>query len=196
MESLKLIIFVMIGFIIGLLLSFESQFVDQMSEITLLLLLLLIGIELRNSGIALKQILLNTKGLAIAGVVTITSLIGGLLSAWYLDIPYQHGLAMASGFGWYSLAGILMTDALGPVYGGASFLIELFRELTAILLIPMCIHRYPCTAIGYSGATALDFTLPIIQTSGGVKCVPIAIVSGFILSLLVPLMMVFFVSFG
>ncbi|MGB1322041.1 MAG: LysO family transporter, partial [Vibrio gallaecicus] len=48
--------------------------------------------------------------------------------------------------------------------------------------------------IGYAGATAMDFTLPVIQTTGGVRCVPVAIVSGFILSILVPVLMLFFVS--
>ncbi|WP_305416415.1 LysO family transporter [Photobacterium leiognathi] len=32
---------------------------------------------------------------------------------------------MASGFGWYSLAGILIGDGLGSVFGGAAFLNEL-----------------------------------------------------------------------
>ncbi len=87
-----------------------------------------------------------------------------------------------------------MGDAFGPVFGGASFMIELLRELVALVLIPMLITRKPCSAIGYAGATAMDFTLPVIQTTGGVRCVPIAIVSGFILSLLVPVFMLFFVS--
>ena len=107
---------------------------------------------------------------------------------------FYKQMAMASGFGWYSLAGILMGDAFGPVYGGASFMIELLRELVALVLIPLAIRTKPCTAIGYAGATAMDFTLPVIQTTGGVRCVPIAIVSGFILSLLVPVLMLFFVS--
>ncbi|MEI5710464.1 LysO family transporter, partial [Streptomyces brasiliscabiei] len=84
--------------------------------------------------------------------------------AFILDIPIYRALAMASGFGWYSLSGILMGDAFGPVYGGASFLIELMRELVALALIPMFIGRKPCTSIGYAGATAMDFTLPVIQT--------------------------------
>jgi uncharacterized membrane protein YbjE (DUF340 family) len=87
-----------------------------------------------------------------------------------------------------------MGDAFGPVYGGASFMIELLRELISLVLIPMFISRKPCTSIGYAGATAMDFTLPVIQTTGGVRCVPVAIVSGFILSLLVPVLMLFFVS--
>ncbi|WP_375753798.1 lysine exporter LysO family protein [Vibrio sp. HN007] len=194
MESIKLIAVVGSGLVVGLLLPIDLSWVDTASEWILFVLLFLIGIQLRNSGLTLRQILLNKRGMIIALVITLSSWCGGLISAFVLDIPYFRGLAMASGFGWYSLSGILMGDAFGPVYGGASFMIELLRELVALILIPMVIKTRPCTAIGYAGATALDFTLPVIQTSGGVRCVPIAIVSGFILSLLVPVFMLFFVS--
>lgn len=194
MESIKLVLVVGGGLGVGLLWPYSLDWVNLGSEMVLLVLLFLVGIQLGNSGISLKQVLLNPKGISIALVVLCSSLIGGAIAAWLLDIPINYGLAMASGFGWYSLAGILMGDALGPVYGGASFLIELSRELIAIVLIPIIISRYPMTAIGYAGATALDFTLPIIQTSGGVKCIPIAIVSGFILSFLVPILILFFVA--
>ena len=194
LESAKLLLAVAAGLAFGLLSGIELTWVESASEIILLALLFLIGIQLRNSGLSLRQILLNKHGIIIAGVILSTSLIGGLIAALFLDIPLNHGLAMASGFGWYSLAGILMGDALGPVYGGAAFLNELMRELVALLLIPTLIHRYPVTSIGYAGATAMDFTLPVIQNCGGIRCVPIAIVSGFILSLLVPFLMLFFVS--
>ncbi|WEM41360.1 lysine exporter LysO family protein [Photobacterium sp. DA100] len=194
MESLKLIVVVAGGLVIGLVTGIELGWVDQASEVILLLLLFLIGIQLRNSGMTLKQILLNKKGIIIALTIIATSLPGGLIAAWLLDLPYNQGLAMASGFGWYSLAGILIGDSLGPVMGGVAFLNELLRELVALSLIPMMITRYPSTAIGYAGATAMDFTLPVIQNCGGIRCVPIAIVSGFILSLLVPVLMLFFLS--
>lgn len=194
LESIKLVFVVGGGLVLGLLLPIPLDWVDPASEGILLILLFMIGIQLRNSGMSLRQIIINKKGMSIAAVIIVTSWIGGLAAAWLLDLPYNYGLAMASGFGWYSLAGILMGDALGPVYGGASFLLELTRELVAIILIPLLIARYPLTAIGYGGATAMDFTLPIIQTTGGVKCVPIAIVSGFILSVLVPILMLFFVA--
>ncbi|GAL12024.1 putative surface protein [Vibrio astriarenae] len=168
--------------------------VDAASEGILIVLLFFIGIQLRNSGLTLKQIILNKQGMVLALVIILTSWLGGVTAAWLLDISIYQGLAMASGFGWYSLSGILMGDAFGPVFGGASFLIELARELVALVMIPMLIRRLPCTAIGYAGATAMDFTLPVIQTTGGVRCVPVAIVSGFILSLLVPVLMLFFVS--
>ncbi|MCG9678603.1 lysine exporter LysO family protein [Vibrio sp. Isolate24] len=194
MESVKLIAVVGGGLFAGLMLPIDLSWVDTASEWILFVLLFFIGIQLRNSGLTLRQILLNKHGMIIALVIIATSMIGGIVAAVLLDIDLYRGLAMASGFGWYSLAGILMGDAFGPVYGGASFMIELLRELIALVLIPLAIRSRPCTAIGYAGATAMDFTLPVIQTTGGVRCVPIAIVSGFILSLLVPVLMLFFVS--
>ncbi|MGR5238807.1 lysine exporter LysO family protein [Vibrio alfacsensis] len=194
LESSKLIIVVGGGLMLGLLLPIGLSWVDTASEWILFLLLFFIGIQLRNSGLTLRQILLNKQGMAIASIIIASCMIGGTIASVLLEIPLYKALAMSSGFGWYSLAGILMGDAFGPVFGGASFLIELMRELVALVAIPLFIRRYPCTAIGYAGATAMDFTLPVIQTTGGVRCVPIAIVSGFILSLLVPVMMLFFVS--
>lgn len=194
LESIKLIFVVGAGLLLGLVLGLDLSWVESASEWILFILLFFIGVQLRNSGLTLKQILLNKHGMIIAAVVIITCWIGGFLAALILDIPVYQALAMASGFGWYSLSGILMGDAFGPVYGGASFLIELMRELVALVLIPMFIGRKPCTSIGYAGATAMDFTLPVIQTTGGVRCVPVAIVSGFILSLLVPFLMLLFVS--
>ena len=194
LESVKLIVVVGGGLVVGLLLPIDLSWVDTASEWILFLLLFFIGIQLRNSGLTLRQILLNKQGMAIAAVVIATCMLGGVLAALLLDLPLYQALAMASGFGWYSLAGILMGDAFGPVFGGASFLIELMRELVALVAIPLFIRSYPCTAIGYAGATAMDFIVPVIQTTGGVRCVPVAIVSGFILSLLVPVMMLFFVS--
>ncbi|WKY56998.1 lysine exporter LysO family protein [Vibrio sp. SNU_ST1] len=194
MESAKLILVVGSGLIAGLVLPIGLDWVDTASEWILFVLLFFIGIQLRNSGLTLRQILLNKHGMVIAIAIITTSMLGGIIAAYVLDIPLFKALAMSSGFGWYSLAGILMGDAFGPVYGGASFMLELLRELVALVLIPVLIRSYPCTSIGYAGATAMDFTLPVIQTTGGVRCVPVAIVSGFILSLLVPILMLFFVS--
>ncbi|MDF9433268.1 lysine exporter LysO family protein [Chromohalobacter israelensis] len=168
---------------------------EPLAEWALYLLLALIGCQLRNSGMPLKQILLNRHGLAIAICVALSSLLGGLLAAPLLDLRWNEGLAMAAGFGWYSLSGILIGDQLGPVLGGVAFFNDLARELFAFLLIPLVIHRATPLAIGYGGATSMDFTLPVIQQHGGVSCVPIAIVNGFLLSLLSPPLILLLLSF-
>ncbi|WP_375057569.1 lysine exporter LysO family protein [Zobellella sp. DQSA1] len=194
LDSAKLCLVIVGGVLLGQFLDPEWFAVDSLSEWALMLLLLLIGVQLRNSGMKLRQILLNPWGLAIALVVMSSSWLGGLAGAWLLDMPLTHGLAFASGYGWYSLSGILISDQLGPVLGSAAFLNDLARELVAILIIPALMRRHPSCAIGYGGATAMDFTLPVLQRSGGVTVVPMAIVSGFILSLAAPVFILSFLS--
>lgn len=195
--SLALVGVVVLGVALGLLgrgLVGLHDGAETLAEWVLYALLALIGCQLRNSGMALRQILLNRHGLAIALMLAATSLVGGLIAAPLLDLRASEGLAMAAGFGWYSLSAILVGDALGPALGGVAFFNDLARELLAFVLIPLVIHRHTALAIGYGGATSMDFTLPVIQQHGGVTCVPVAVVSGFILSLLSPPLLLFFLS--
>lgn len=103
LESLKLCFVVIAGFVLGLSgLSFLQHATDA-SEYTLIFLLFLVGIQLRNSGMTLRQILLNRRGMLIALVVVASSMVAGVINAFLLGLPIKTGLAMASGFGWYSL---------------------------------------------------------------------------------------------
>ncbi|MFD2191892.1 lysine exporter LysO family protein [Pistricoccus aurantiacus] len=197
--SLALVGVVILGVLVGLALDWLGLerlhgVAEPLAEWVLYVLLALIGCQLRNSGMSLKQILLNRHGLVIAVTVVASSLIAGLIAAPLLSLSWNEGLAMAAGFGWYSLSGILIGDQLGPVLGGVAFFNDLARELLAFILIPLTIHRATPLAIGYGGATSMDFTLPVIQQHGGVACVPIAVVSGFILSLLAPPLILLFLS--
>ncbi|MGR3182679.1 lysine exporter LysO family protein [Enterobacter cancerogenus] len=192
LESLKLCGVVVLGFLLGLTGWSFLQHATEASEYTLIFLLFLIGIQLRNNGMTLKQIVLNRRGMMVAVIVVVSSLVAGIINAFILGLPLKTGLAMASGFGWYSLSGILLTESFGPVIGSAAFFNDLARELIAIMLIPGLVRRSRSTALGLCGATSMDFTLPVLQRSGGLEMVPAAIVHGFILSLLVPVLMAFF----
>lgn len=188
LESLKLCGVVIAGFALGLSQWKPLTFASQASEYALLFLLFLVGLQLRGSGMTLRQILLNRRGMMVALTVFASAMAGGLLAALALDLPLKTGLAMASGFGWYSLSGILMTESFGPVIGSAAFFNDLLRELLAIMLIPALIGRHRSSALGLCGATSMDFTLPVLQRSGGTEIVPAAIVHGFVLSLLAPVL--------
>ncbi|EIX3545477.1 TPA: L-lysine exporter LysO, partial [Escherichia coli] len=76
LESLKLCGVVVIGFAIGLSGLAFLQHATEASEYTLILLLFLVGIQLRNNGMTLKQIVLNRRGMIVAVVVVVSSLIG------------------------------------------------------------------------------------------------------------------------
>ncbi|BDH46520.1 membrane protein [Salmonella enterica subsp. enterica serovar Choleraesuis] len=194
LESLQLCGVVVLGFIVGLSGWQFLRHATEASEYTLILLLWLVGVQLRNSGMSLKQIVLNRRGMMVASIVVVSSLIAGMINAMILGLPLKVGMAMASGYGWYSLSGILMTESYGPVIGSATFFNDLGRELIAIMLIPALARRSRSTALGLCGATSMDFTLPVLQRSAGVEIVPAAIVHGFILSLIVPILLALFAA--
>ena len=82
----------------------------------LMLLLLLIGIQMRNSGMHLRRILLSPWGMKIAATVIVSQLArqpAGPHNYWACPLP--TGWPMSSSFGWYSLSGILVADKLEPV---------------------------------------------------------------------------------
>lgn len=192
LDSLKLCGVLVLGVMLGLTGVGILKHATSAGEYTLMFLLFLVGIQLRNSGMSLRQIVLNRRGMMVALVVLTTSMLAGLINALLLNLPFKTGLAMASGFGWYSLSGILMTESFGPVIGSASFFNDLIRELLAIMLIPGLMNRSRSAALGLSGATSMDFVLPVLQRSGGIEVVPAAIVHGFLLSLLAPVLIALF----
>jgi len=192
LDSLKLCFVVVAGFLLGLTQMHWLTYASQASEIALIFLLALVGIQLGNSSMTLRQIVLNRRGMLVASVVGISSLGGGIIAALLLNLPLKTGLAIASGYGWYSLSGIVLSDALGPVLGSSAFFNDLARELCAIMLIPTLVRSNRSAALGLCGATSMDFTLPVLQRSGGLDMVPPAVVHGFLLSLLAPILMALF----
>ena len=196
LAGLKPLVAVIAGLLAGYYLLPDMPMAEQLATWALMFLLFLIGLQLRNAGLSLRKLLMNRQGLGIALALTVSSLAAGAVLIPWLGLPWHDALAVASGFGWYSLSGIVIGEALGPAWGGVAFLNDVLREIVALAIIPLLITSRPAMAIGYGGATAMDFTLPVIRSSGGLPCVPVAIASGFLLSFLSPVLMGVFLSLG
>lgn len=194
LESLLLCGTVFGGGLIGFFSKGVVDFPLHSSTFVLVVMIFCVGIQLRNSGIPLRQAFLNRRGLWTSIVFILSSLVGGVIAAYLLGLPLLNTLALASGFGWYSLSSVLLNEAWGPVYGSIAFFNDLGREIFCLFTIPLFMRLFPSTAIGLAGATALDCTLPIIQRSGGIQVVPLAISFGFIINLAVPLLLAFFIG--
>ncbi|MCL1622697.1 lysine exporter LysO family protein [Moraxella sp. Tifton1] len=176
-----------------------AQFIPPKSSTTVLLmgLLFLVGISIKGSGISLKEAMLNKKGVQISIVFTLSTLLAGVVFALiFQDVSITKGLALSSGFGWYSLSGPVMTDAYGAVWGSVALLNDLIREIFALIFIPYFMRYSSSAAIGLGGVTSLDFTLPTLTASGGTKIIPTIISFGFITNIISPIMMVFFSTLG
>ena len=116
------------------------------------------------------------------------SLAGGLAAAPFLGLGPGKAMALAGGFGWYSLSGVLIADMGDPALGSAAFLANMIRESIALVSIPfLASTRRPELAIGVGGATAMDVTLPLVESSAGPALVPASFASGALLSLAVPI---------
>ena len=165
--------------------------------VLLMILLFLVGICLNGLGVSLKQVLFNRYGLMLSIVFMGATLAGGaVFSLLFADVSVWQGLALASGFGWYSLSGTVMTDAYGVIWGSVALFNDLGRELIALLFIPYVMRYYPSVAIGLGGVTSLDFTLPTLTQAGGVQITPLIVSFGFITNVVSPILMVVFSAMG
>ncbi|WP_107860721.1 LysO family transporter [Neisseria weaveri] len=193
--SIKQMGCVVSGFALGVALPEFLLPPENLGTYCLMLMVLLVGVQLSSSGVRLRQVLVNKRGVQTSIGIILSSLAGGLLfSALMPGVSWIKGLALASGFGWYSLSGIVMTEAYGPVWGSVALLNDLSREFFALVFIPILMRRYPSAAVGVGGATSMDFTLPVIQSAGGLQVVPLAISFGFIVNVIAPFLMVVFSS--
>lgn len=193
--GIKQISVVLLGVAVGKLLPPAWLPPDFAATGALMLLVFVVGLQLRGGGIALRQVLLNKRGWQTALVFMFSCAVSGYLFAWMQpETTLVQGLALSSGYGWYSLSGIVMTSAYGAQWGSVALLNDLLRELFALIFIPMLMRRFPSAAVGVGGATSLDFTLPVIQQAGGLAVVPVAISFGFIVNVLSPFLMVVFAA--
>jgi uncharacterized membrane protein YbjE (DUF340 family) len=160
----------------------------------LLIFIFLIGVELAFT--QFDRSWLSWKILLVPVAAFIGSCLAAIVNYFILSNHYSLNevMALAQGYGWYSMSGILFTELHSAKLGGIALLTDLFREIFAILLMYCLGWRFPRSAISSAGATSMDVTLAMVKQSCGTHYVPHAMMSGLILSLLAPLLISLFLS--
>ena len=193
--SLAILITLVLGIAAGYTMpeSF-SAFLDSASSYMLLILLFSVGIDMGLNKEVFQRIReLGLKILLIPFGVVLGSLGGGIVCALLMSMPVKESLAISSGLGWYSLSGILITEAGNSVAGTVSFLSNVFREVLTFIIVPfVASHMNGYCAIASAGATAMDTTLGLISKNTGAEIAVISFVSGVICSLVVPVLVPLF----
>lgn len=164
--------------------------IDKISTFALCFFILSVGIDIgRNKEIFIDLKKQGFKILLIPFSTVIGTLIGGVICSFIFNMSLSLGLSISSGFGWYSLSGILLAKLIGPEIGAISFLSNVFRELIAVLTISLIAKKLNYfSSISVAGATAMDSTLPIISEATNEKTVLISFISGAVLTILVPIL--------
>ncbi|WP_018300343.1 lysine exporter LysO family protein [Fangia hongkongensis] len=187
-QSCKYLLYLVIGAFLGIYFGVKLNNISLIIDGILIITLFIIGMQMRREGHSLTQLLKNKTGIIVACILIISSLVTGLILGLIFQISIPHALMITSGFGWYSLSSILNAQLINAHYGTITFFIDFSREILAILLIPTFAKRFGVELLGYSGATAMDFTLPVIKDNIGMHAVPVAISSGFILTIATPIL--------
>ncbi|QGU94669.1 DUF340 domain-containing protein [Clostridium bovifaecis] len=170
---------------------------EIVSTIALNLLILSVGIDVGSNKETIKDLKkAGPKILLIPFSIILGSFLGGAITSFLYDLPIKSGLSIASGFGWYSLSGVMLTNLDSAHIGTIAFLTNIFRELIAVMLIPIIaakLNHY--TAIAPAGATSMDTTLPLISEVTSPDITVISFLNGVVLSSLVPIFISFFYTF-
>lgn len=172
---------------------------NDFSAYALYALVFLVGIGM---GAEIKQSLELVKTMHVRILlVPFTTVIGTLLgvSIFSLIAPsfsLQDSLAVGSGLGYYSLSSLYITQVKGEMLGVIALLANLIRELLTLIFAPALAKYFGKLApIMSAGATSMDTCLPVITQAVGKQYAMLSIFHGTILSILVPFLVMFILSF-
>ena len=179
---------VIAGIAMALVTPWFDWFESSMITIILYLLLFLVGMQMVQHEVDLIPLLKSPLMFLLPLSTVLGTYLGALVFPLVSTYTLRDSLALVSGFGWYSLSGVLISSLGDPQLGAVSFLSNLFRESLAFILIPIvsALSHASFSAISIAGATSMDVTLPLLKKILGDSVVPLAIAHGVIMTLLAP----------
>lgn len=158
------------------------------SDLVLYLLMFLVGISIgMHEGIWAKIRQYHIKAFLIPAGIIAGSLLGGAVCAPLLGVSLRDATMVASGLGWYSLAGVTIGNLAGAQLGSIAFLSSLMREILSFFLIPGISRRlnyYTC--IAPAAATSEDTTLSMMVRFTDEETVVLSVFNGVVCSAAVP----------
>ena len=117
---------------------------------------------------------------------------GAAIAFLVLQRTITDCLAISSGFAYYSLSSIFLTEYRGIELGTIALVANLVREAITLLGTPLLARIFgPLAPSSAGGATTMDTTLPIITHTCGQRFTILAIFHGFIVDFSVPFLVTF-----
>ena len=189
-------------FVLGLLLArwgiLPAELVENdFSMYALYGLMFLVGMSVGSDTKALKALREQDLKIVLVPLATILGTLAGSVLVG-LGLPGRSltdCLAVGSGFGYYSLSSVFITEYRGAELGTLALTANIIREIITLLGTPLLVCWFGKLApICAGGATTMDTTLPVITRFSGKEFVVISIFHGFIIDFSVPFLVTFFVK--
>lgn len=188
-ESFVILLFFCAGVLLGRLDVLPSAIAESDAATWIVYLMLAaVGMGL-GFDVRAWRILRELKGWVLAvPAVIILGTAAGAIGAWLLlnDMSLRDVLAVAAGFGYYSLSSMLIAREADASLASMALLANMARELAALVFAPLLVRLAgglgPLAAAGAASDTCLSV---IIRTSGERNAI-LAIFSGMLITVLVP----------
>lgn len=197
--SLIIVGFFVLGAVCGLYHLIPYDFAQsELSFHALCALMFSVGVSIGNDPQTLRNFRSLNPRLAFLPAATILGTLAGC-AAVSLFLPHRSAtecMAVGSGFAYYSLSSIFITEYKGAELGTIALLSNIAREIITLLFAPLMVRWFGNLApISAGGATTMDTTLPIITRYSGQGFVVVSIFHGFVVDFSVPFLVTFFCSF-
>ena len=206
--SLIVVAFFVLGLFVGHSDCLPSWFMSsQTSFVALCALLLFVGMGIGLNPNMMRDIKSLSPRLALLPLITILGSWMGAVVAYvvmssdlcplFQQRSLTSCLAIDSGFAYYSLSSIFITEYRGAELGTIALLANIVREMITLLLAPILAKWFgPLAPITAGGATTMDTTLPIIAQASGQKYVALSIYHGFVTDFSVPFLVTMWCTIG
>lgn len=190
-ESLIVLLYFSLGVLAGRLDFLPSgalELVHEASTLAVYAMLAAVGLTL-GFDVRAWRILRDLKGwvVLVPLVIVIGTFLGGLAAWSMLDMSLRDVMAVAAGFGYYSLSSMLINQLADVSLGSMALVSNMVRELVTLLFAPLMARIFgglgPLSAAG----AASDTCLPAIIRTSGERNTILGIFSGMVLTIAVPL---------
>jgi uncharacterized membrane protein YbjE (DUF340 family) len=197
--SLIIVSFFIAGVLIGYYGWIPTDDIDasNLSFYALCALMFFVGLSVGSDTKTLKSFRSLNPRLMLLPFVTIAGTLAGsaVVSMLLKHRSLADCLAVGSGFGYYSLSSIFITQYKGAELGTIALLSNIARELITLLFAPFIVRYFGKLAlISSGGATTMDTTLPVILRYSGQNLLIVSIYHGFLVDFSVPWLVVLFCS--
>jgi len=187
--SLIILSFFAAGLLLGVYRVLPASWLDyDYSFYVLAALMFSVGFSLGHQPDTIQQFRrIHSRVLFLPLTTVVGTFLGVLIVSFFSERSVIDFLAIGSGFGYYSLSSILITEYKGIELGTIALLANILREIITLLFAPVMVKYFGKLApIAAGGATTMDTTFPIIIRTSGKEFSVVSIYHGFVMDLSVP----------
>ena len=190
-ESIIVLFFFSVGVLGGRLDLLPADWlglVHEASNLAVYAMLAAVGMSLGFDSRAWR-ILRDLKGwvVLVPLMIIVGTFLGGVAAWTMLDMSFRDVMAVAAGFGYYSLSSMLINQLANVSLGSMALISNMVRELVTLLFAPLFARVFgglgPLSAAG----AASDTCLPAIIRTSGERNTILGIFSGMVLTIAVPI---------